>query len=179
MSRLQKQIWNPALVAFKPSHLSFAVWMILSPFIYDAANEGDFGFAFGLAVGFSFLQLGYIWGQYHDHWWRFFMENRNAIFTNARNNKPTKRKALTYLIALLAKRIYTPTAITMTMINLYFLDHYFKLEMNWVVEILTSCTLGAITAFFTVRKLQKWGEETARSLSDFSYVLETEPESWK
>jgi hypothetical protein len=74
MSRQQKRFWNPVLVAFEPRHLSWFTWIVLSPFIYKDLESGSLSFVLGLAIGISFLQAGFAWGRYHEHWWRFFIE---------------------------------------------------------------------------------------------------------
>jgi len=91
VNRQQKKTWNPVLVALQPSHLSWTIWIVLSPYIYMELEEGNYGFLLGFAIGLSFMQAGYIWGQYRERWWRFFMENRTAIFNSASGNHPTKK----------------------------------------------------------------------------------------
>jgi hypothetical protein len=177
MSRQQKRIWNPVLVVFKPSHLSWLSWIVLLPFMYNDIDSGEPSFLLGLAVGLSFLQVGYAWGKYHDHWWRFFIENRSSIFNSSADNHPTKKKALLYVVATFAKRAYTPIAILSAIAIFYANDRYIGIEINFIFELLAVCFLGALSSYFMTKQIERWGEETTKRLTDFSYVFDSEPEN--
>jgi hypothetical protein len=179
MSRLQKKNWNPVLIALRPSHISLVAWLLLSPFIYlSIMEDGNYGFFLGLAIGLSLMQAGYAWGQYQAHWWRFFIENRNAIFESPSNNKPTKKNALNYVIAILAAYSYTTVALFIAVILMYAMDAYpatlGMIKFPW--DLLIACLGGAMFSMVLTNRLIKWGEKKSKQLTDFSYVFETEPE---
>jgi hypothetical protein len=177
MSRLQKRTWNPALVALQPSHISLTIWIILSPFIYVGLQEGNYGFLLGFAIGLSFMQAGYAWGQYREHWWRFFMQNRTAIFNSKSCNHPTKKIAWTYVLAVFAKSSFAPVGLFVALIAMYALDILdASRTILFPLDLLIACVMGAITSAVLTNRLSKWGEAKATQLTDFSYVFESEPE---
>lgn len=179
MSRLQKVKWHPVLVALQPKHMSLIVWVVLSPFIYlHLVGDSSYGFFFGLAIGLSFVQAGYAWGQYREHWWRFFMENRTAIFNSPEKNHPTKKIALTYLLATFARYSYSTVALLVAVVAMYVIDAYpatwGTIRFPW--DLLIACVIGAIFSAVLTNRLMKWGGAKSKQLTDFSYVFETEPE---
>lgn len=137
-----------------------------------------YGFLLGLAIGLSFMQAGYAWGQYREYWWRFFMENRTAIFDAPANNKPTKRIALTYVLAVLARYSYITVALLVAVIAMYAMDAYpatwRTIRFPW--DLLIACAIGAVSSAVLTNRLMEWGEAKSKQLTDFSYVFETEPE---
>lgn len=174
MSRLQKTTWNPALVAFRPGHVSWITWLLLSPLIYVGIENDNYGFSLGLAIGLSFMQAGYAWGQYFDHWHRFFMENRTAIWKSSVKNQPTKKIALTYVLAVGAKSGYTPIAFLVAIIALYPISEYTAIPFPFTLMI--ACLVGGVVSALLTNKLARWGEAKSKQLTDFSYVFESEPE---
>jgi len=138
-------------------------------------EEGNYGFLLGFAIGLSFMQAGYKWGQYRERWWRFFMENRTAIFNSASGNHPTKKIALTYLLAVFAKSAFIPIALIVAMIAMYALDATLR-TIAFPLALAISCVTGGITSAVLTSKLSKWGERKVNQLTDFSHVFESEPE---
>jgi hypothetical protein len=179
MSRLQKKNWNPVFIALQPSHISLIAWVLLSPFIYlSIIEDGSYGFFLGLAIGLSLMQAGYAWGQYQAHWWRFFIQNRNAIFSSPSNNHPTKKNAFNYVIAVLATYSFTAVALFITVILMFGMDAspaiWKAIKFPW--DLLIACVGGAIFSMVLTKRIVKWGETKSKQLTDFSYVFETEPE---
>jgi hypothetical protein len=177
MTRMQKTTWNPALVALEPSHLSWMIWLVLSPFIYFGLEAGNYGFLLGLAVGLSFMQVGYAWGQYREHWWRFFIENRTAIFDAPTKNKPTKKIALTYVFATVAKCSFSPVFLLVTGVAAYALEAYLDVwrGVPFPFDLLIACMIGGAVSVMLTSRIVRWGKEKTTQLTDFSYVLESEP----
>ncbi len=106
------------------------------------------------------------------------MENRNAIFDSPSNNHPTKKNALTYVIAVLASYSFTTVALFIAVIAMYAMDAYPDtwrfIKFPW--DLLIACVSGALFSMVLTNRLMKWGETKSKQLTDFSYVFETEPE---
>ena len=106
------------------------------------------------------------------------MENRTAISNSPNENHPTKKIALTYVLAVFARNSFTTVALSVAVIAMYAMDAYpatwQTISFPWDLAI--ACVIGAIFSAVLTNRLMDWGKEKSKKLIDFSYVFETEPE---
>ena len=105
------------------------------------------------------------------------MENRAAIFDSEPSNHPTKKNALRYMIAVFAKNSYAPIFITVLIVLMYAAQEWLGDWIGFGLGLCIASPISGITAFIVTRRLIEWGTVTARSMTNFAYVLEHEPES--
>jgi len=173
MNRIQKSVWNPLLTHSKPVGIAIFFWLALFAVSFWGWLEDPSSFAFclGLAVGLSLMQFGFIWGQYRDLWFRFFMENRDVIF---KHGYDSKRRVFTYLVAFAAAKIlYWALALGMAFPLLMFSDLF---PRHWgfgfsLIYLLIVFSASAFTARFLSRRGEAWGKAKLNQLTDYSYVF--------
>ena len=179
MDRQQKAIFNPAVIAFEPSHLSWTAWIALGAVFFNRGAEGTPMALLGFTIGLTFMQAGFVWGQYKKQWERFFIENRKVILDAPSDNKPTKTTALTYLLAVVAKNSYTPVYVLLAL-SVGYIAFKYVLDLRDGLSLLIGlCATSGIAYWITnmlTHRLILWGEARSRALTDFSYVFDYEVE---
>lgn len=181
MNSVQKRIWNPFFTHAKPSNIAALAWIafLFSFFMGWLEVESTFAFAFffGLAVGLSFMQIGFNWGQYQSLWIRFFLQNRDTIFEHGYNSE---RRSLIFLVALVAsKMLRVIFAFILLFTQLALLDFLFPRSWGFgflILELLVVTAISGFAAQAFSRRVSAWGDAKLNELSDYSYVFDADQE---